>query len=568
VNEPPKVKRRGFITFQKKASRPPLTREKFLYWMDFLPKVLKVGTEFEINLPEPMQALQVKKHAPCVHSNKPCVKDCTNLETCLVDRHPTFCLTREIGRFCEANFECPAKNDTDVDACKKCPAWTLNCRGSNCARYTPFCTVCPMFHRQGDVVENGHLRMDAESIRQEMSALLQPSGCVSTVGRSGALIVKTDNSLENNNGGIEIPTVGRRVHWQSFYNMSKGIIEPVVARGGYVNERCGQHYHILAGYFKSASQLRKNRLEELEEPIPEIILANLHQLHRRYELAMFWIMSAGQEMRHLTRWAKFRQSIWKFSTLRRNMQKVQNELGDSIICMSGTNQRGKYASVAYHFCEFDSDGNVKTFHIENRIADAALSPAVVTAWAMLVYALVIKAIRLSQYGIMEAGDDKYRVTVEEILPHLIDGEKREWGAHRHADTAGITPYIPWLRENCLELINFLKPELSNLGPAYSILLSLASTPCSLRLSQGQTWEEIENSLMAEHNTLTQREGEDEVREIVDMAGIVDCDSPTAWIEEVAAYLGRPSADIASLVHQLVDSGQCRWSVPIGAIITT
>ena len=36
------------LRFQKKASRPPLTREQFLYWKDFLSKVLKVGTEFEI----------------------------------------------------------------------------------------------------------------------------------------------------------------------------------------------------------------------------------------------------------------------------------------------------------------------------------------------------------------------------------------------------------------------------------------------------------------------------------------------------------------------------------------
>jgi len=566
VNQPPKVKRRGFVTFQRKSSRPVLSREKFLYWMDFLPKVLKVGTEFEINLPAPENALRNKNNQPCIHSNKPCVKDCTNLETCMVDRHPTFCLTRETGKFLGNDFNCPAKNDSDVNACEKCPAWMLNCRGLECSKYTPFCTVCPSFQRKGDVVEKGHLRMDAESVRQEVANLLQPSGFVGEVGKSGALEVKKDNSLENNNGGIEVPTVGRRVHWQSFYNMCQGIINPIVERGGYVNERCGQHYHILAGYFKNQSV--RHPVSELEEPLPEIILANLHQLHRRYELAMFWIMSAGREMDHLTRWAKFRQSIWKFSALRNSMNKVQSELAESIICMSGTNQRGKYASVAYHFCEFNKDGDVKTFHLENRIADGTLSPAVATAWAMLPYALVMKAVRLSQYGIMEVGDIEYRKSIETIRPFLIDGETREWGSQRTANTSKLLPHIPWLRNNCLEMINFLKPELSNLGPAYNILLSLANTPCSLRLSSGQSWEDIERELMSDYLSISSRDGEDEVREIVDMAGIVDCESLEVWVEEVSAYLGQQPEKVANLVHQLVNSGQYRWSEPIGAVITS
>lgn len=567
MNEPPKAKRRGFITFQKKPARPALTREKFLYWMDFLPKVLKIGTEFEINLSSPKNVLQIVDDKSCIHSAKPCVQDCTNLETCLVDRHPTFCLTRDTGRFLGKDFLCPAKDSDDTKACQSCPAWMLNCRGFECSRYTPFCTVCPSFQRQGEVVENINLRMDAETVRQEMKQLLKPSGFVGKVGISGALEIKKDNSLENNNGGIEVPTVGRRVYWQSFYNMSKEIIYPIVERGGYVNERCGQHYHILAGYFKNQKELR-NPVSELEESLPEIVLANLHQLHRRYELAMFWIMSAGKEWDHITRWARFRQSIWKYSALRNHMQRIQDELGDNIVCMGGTSQRGKYASVAYHFCEFDKAGDVKTFHIENRIADSALSPAVVTAWAMMTYALVLKATRLSQYGIMEVGDKSYRDAINTIKPTLIEGANREWGSDRKANTENIYNYIPWLRKNCIELINFLKPELNNLGPAYDILLSLADKPCSVRLIEGQNWMQIEESLMNRNETIVDQDSEDEIREVVDLAGIVDCDNVEMWTEEVAAYLGQSTVQVINSVSHFINSGQYRWSAPIGAVITS
>jgi hypothetical protein len=40
-----------------------------------------------------------------------------------------------------------------------------------------------------------------------------------------------------------------------------------------------------------------------------------------------------------------------------------------------------------------------------------------------------------------------------------------------------------------------------------------------------------------------------------------------WIEEVAAYLGQEPPIVADVVHQMVSSGEFRWSDPIGALIT-
>jgi hypothetical protein len=399
-----------------------------------------------------------------------------------------------------------------------------------------------------------------------MKALFRPSENVGRVGRSGALSVVKDGSLPG--GGIEVPTVGRRLHWQSFYNMCSGIIDPIVARGGFVNERCGQHFHILTAYFEKGIP---SRINELEEPLPEIVLANLHQLHRRYELAMFWIMSAGEKMEHLTRWARFRQSGYRFSALRHRMEKVQKELAEHIVCMGGSSQNGKYASVAYHFCNFDDNGDVETLHIENRIADGCLSPAVVTAWAMMCYALVIKAVRLSQYGIMEVGDDDFVANTQAARPHLIGGEKRGWEGSRHADTSGIGPSVPFLRELSRELIQILKPELHNMGPAFHILMDLAERPCSLRRTDGDSWDKIEDDLYgpyAKHEAAGDLAGEEDIRELVDLAGIVECDDLTSWIEEVAANLGRTPETVETAVNRLLSSENYRWSEAIGALITT
>jgi hypothetical protein len=558
--------KRSTLKFQQKTSRPPLTREQCGYWLDHLPKILKIGTEFEINLPEPTAPLKKTDNAQCVHSSKPCVTDCVNLESCLVERHPTFCKTRESGEFLNTAFACPATDDNDCDSCKGCEGWSLSCRGLNCASHTPFCSVCPSFSRQGQTIESSDIRQDPESVRREMKELFMPSGFVGTVGKSGALEVIKDGSLPG--GGIEVPTVGRRVHWQSFYNMCKGILDPIVHRGGFVNERCGQHFHVLAGYFKKDV---RSRISELEQPLPEIVLANLHQLNRRYELAMFWMMSSGENIEHITRWARFRQSIYQYSALRNKMSQIQKELAANISCMGGTSQNGKYASVAYHFCDFDANGDVETFHIENRIADGCLSPAVISAWAMLCYAMVMKAVRLSQYGVMEVGDQDYVGQVKETMPHLIDGGQRGWGDNRHADTSGIGTSIPFLRESSIELVQLLKPELYNMGPAFNILMDLAEKPCSLRRCEGDSWDKIEDDLYGPYTKKEDQHdyaSEEEVRELVDLAGIVECENINIWVEEVAANLGQDPQRVEGTVESLLSSGQCRWSEAIGSLITT
>ena len=355
------------------------------------------------------------------------------------------------------------------------------------------------------------------------------------------------------------------MYWNSFYQMCKSIIEPISERGGFVNERCGQHYHVLAGYFEK-SRVGKP-ISDLEHPMPEIILANLHQLHRRYELAMFWIMSAGPQMENITRWARFRQPIRRYSALQSRMAKVQAELAEQIVSMAG-NQKGKYASVAYHFCEFDREGDATTFHIENRIADSAMCPSVVTAWAMLCYALVMKAVRLSQYGIMEVGDQDYCRAQREIEPTLINGQNRGWDGDRRADTSGIGPHIPWVRDSAREMVQLLKSELNNLGPSYDILMALAERPCSLRLIDGDSWEKIELDLYPpEQLDPSAVMAENEIREIVDLAGIMDCDNVEMWIEEVAAYLGQLPPVVADIVYQMMESSNYRWSPPVGALIT-
>ena len=119
------------------------------------------------------------------------------------------------------------------------------------------------------------------------------------------------------------------------------------------------------------------------------------------------------------------------------------------------------------------------------------------------------------------------------------------------------------------MINWLKPELSNLGPSYEILTALAENPCSLRLCTGQSWKEIEEDLYG-----TYAKGGDagplsdgDLRQVIDLSEVVDCPHLDVWIEEVAAYLGQPPDLVSAAVHALIETRGFRWSDPIGALIT-
>lgn len=546
--------KQGKITFQQKSSRPPLSRSDAVYWHDLIKKIIKIGTEFEINLPSADKIAAHANSLPCVNSTKPCVTDCANVDYCLTHKHPKFCLTRSSGMHLGKKFSCPAENDNDTKACETCPAWNLNCRSLACSYFTPFCTVCPSFKRTAsNAPENIKIKPDEEEIRAQLAEMLAPSGNVADVGKTGVLEVKKDGSLQHN-GGVEIPTVGRRVHWNSFYSMCKNIIDSAVDKGGFVNERCGQHYHMLAGYLKQG-----RLISELEQPLPEIVLANFHQLCRRYELAMFWIMSTGESPQHLTRWAKFRVPIFHFGALNTKMEKVKSQMGRNI------EKNGKYASVAYHFCEFTPEGNVSTFHIENRIADGCLSPAVATAWAMMLYAMIMKAVKLSQYGVMEVGNSDFLELTKAAMPHIVNGQERGYGDSRYADTGQLSPYYDFLRQLSVEMVNLLKSELIHLGPAYPILLELARKPVSFRRIEGKTWEDIEAELYMRHQD--GGAADTEIQEVVDLNRMSECSSTEEWINEVAALTGMDPAEVNSTVTRMQEQGVIRWSEPLGSFIS-
>jgi len=552
-------------SFYNLPSRPDLKAEEVLYWKNALKKILKIGLEFEYNLPE-------KKNGSCKGDSNTC--PCVNLATendCWKQ-----CINTEGCHSVERNVEL-CKNSTgtcETADCTSCEHFTPECTGIYCPNFVSYCFVCPDY--QTDCA-NCQYRYDPErnpeNIRKKLTNELKPNNTYGQVSASGVHSIVTDGSLLGKKGA-EIVTVGRRVDYWEFFRMANNIIGLAKKKGAYLNERCSIHMHALASYYSKVVPNQEKmgvpaKVSEMERDMPEIILANLHQLVRRYQNAMTWMVMGLSEQHRMTRWEKFRVSVMPVSAVMHHMREVQEEVARH----AGGN---KYGWINYNQVEFGQNGNVHRFHVEYRAADGLNSPSAVAAIACMYYALVIKAVEISRYGVVEIGDRDWMEQATKVKDTLLNNMKGYQDGDRFGDTSNLHKHYDILIGESLDLVRQLKSILIKIGPAYEVLEKLAERPCALRLVDGETWDKIEDDL----KVIMNEEGmfEVAVSEIITLNQVSECKDLDEWVTTVGQVLREDpelaidpdNAEVEDTVKNYVskkrEDGELVWSGPIGAPI--
>ena len=538
--------------FVKKPSRPALSDREVSYWKQQLKKLLKVGVEVELNLPD--------KNGSC-------------------DRQNFFCE-------CQAVFEAPDPMPQTSKCYEQCQKWNngqckiaqeQGCSGVFCAAFEQPCSNCSKFDRGCDSCpELYSLRKDPNYIREAVGKALNPTRFVGSHGDNGIYKVCRDGSLLGD-GGIEVATVGRRVQFGPLYEMVHQIMSLCEEYGAYVNERCSIHVHLLASYLNSGfdendkgSEYVKKEITELERPVPEIIIANFHQLVRRYQCALIWLSASGESPKRLTRWEKFRKSILPYSAARDSMFGVTQSVG------SASKSKRKYGLINYEQMGFDDNGQVSRLHIEGRYMDGNLSPATVVAHACLLYGLMLKAVEISRYGVLISGNKQYLDLQNEIYKNLCNNDG-SWDSDRHSDTSKLDPYIPDLKRQSRQLIRLVKTTLAEQAPADEILRKLADEPLAYHRIDGKDWKDIEAHLIPEPPEPSELELD--ISKMVDIGAICECETHDEWVEAIAYQLGldRNITDseasmeefkdrIAGYVSHLSTKQQIFWSEDVGGYV--
>lgn len=544
-------------------AKPVISTREMIYWKEALKKILKVGLEFEFNLPDQKGTCKGDSNAcPCVKmTSDGCWKDCASRGKCTYLRNLSMCKNVKKGCKSEACLECKDYKANDL----------AKCSGVYCHGFVTMCFVCEEFDINCKTCENKYdPKKNPEEIRANMQQEMNPSNSYGEIRNFGIHSITTDGSLLGQKGA-EIITVGRRVDYWEFFKMANMIIESSIKKGAYINERCSIHMHLLASYFSklfpnSDSAGVPSQINELEKPMPEIILANFHQLCRRYQNAMTWMTTALDEPHRLTRWEKFRVSVLEISAILNSMPAVK----DIVSSNAGGN---KYGWVNYNYTTFGDKNDVKRLHLEMRFLDMLLSPSAVAALACLFHALMIKAVEISRYGIIEVGDNTWMEQARKMKNALMNGTGG-YDSDRFSDTRNLAKYYDILTSEALDLVTQLKHTLIKMGPAYDVLEKLAERPCSLRRIDGDSWEKIEKDLAVPTN-------EDDklhiaIDECIDLRYVSECQTLNEWVAQTTKILkedveiNSPEADVAQQLEDYItkkkNDGEMIWSETLGSMI--
>ncbi len=332
---------------------------------------------------------------------------------------------------------------------------------------------------------------------------LSPSGVVERLGENGVWDVQTEHC------GVEIRIIGRHPYFPALQAQYKTIMDALIQHGSRPRPTCGLHYHLLS--------------PGLAEPMPEIIMANLWNLTRRYAPELKFIASAGKSRESLCRRRNHNSHLemMRRSPGSQSIADIQRALKESRIVPEHQN------FLNLEHLEFTEMGDIFPFHLEFRFPDAHLSATAITAAAFLFLAMLLKAVDLSRYGVIHVGKIQPWQRKRQIMDWLSNND----GRLAASDTSSISDdVIEELRQGAYELLDLLAPAFGRFenNPALDVLLALAETPISLLRCAGYDWPQIE-TILAE-------------RAAVDEMGLDQTDQRLMRRIELGECAGQPSAE--------------------------
>lgn len=342
-----------------------------------------------------------------------------------------------------------------------------------------------------------------DDFENEIRQALNPSGSLDRLGANGVLDVSAEHC------GVEIRIIGRQPHFRALQRQYQAIFDILLSKGARARPTCGLHFHMLT--------------PALAEPVPEIILANLWNLTRRYAPELKYLTSCGESRDGLCRRRQHNShtEMVRHSSGVTSMVQIQKMLKESLVVPEHQN----FLNLE-HLC-FPEPGGVLPFHLEFRFPDMDLSATSVTAKTILFLTMLLKSVDLSQYGVIHVG----RTQTWQRKKSLLDLLSNNDGKLATSSTELITnEIIEELRQGCYELLDLLAPTFEGFGnnQAFDVLTSLTEHPISLLRCAGYDWQKI-NGMLSE-------------RAALDMQGLDETDRKLMQRIECGEWAGKPSSE--------------------------
>ncbi len=382
---------------------------------------------------------------------------------------------------------------------------------------------------------------------------LHPTKDLNNLGRYGVLDVISEHC------GVEIQVIGRQPYYPALLEQYRALLNPLLERGVRARPTCGLHYHALT--------------IGLSEPVPEIVLANVWNLTRRYAPNLRFLTSAGDRPEALCRRRSYTSHLEmvQHTPGTRSMQEIQQILKESYRVPEHQN------FLNLEHITFDDDGAVRNFHLEFRFPDADLSPTSIVAKTFLFLAMLLKAVEMSQYGVIHVGRIREWQRKKNLLNMLNNNE----GNIATSDTSKVTPeVIDELRAGCYELLELLKPlfgrfarvayESGEEHAAFEVLSFLAETPISLLRVSGRDWQEIEQILSerasAAKGKASWDKSDQRLIRLIELAELTGHTSPESWKWASARELFLTPQELERRLERLDNWRGLTWDADLGTMV--
>ncbi len=379
-----------------------------------------------------------------------------------------------------------------------------------------------------------------EDFQPQIEKFMEPSGDMNKLGRLGVY------KVINEHCGIEVLIIGRHPHWESLVEQYSQIVYPLLDKKVRMRPTCGFHFHLLQ---VGAS-----------ENIPEIILANLWNMFRLFAPGLKFLTSGGEKRDSLCRRRQHNahQEFIKLCPSRMHMREIQEILKKSFDVPEHQN----FFNLEH--IRFTEEGEVSDMHMELRFPDGDLCPVSITAKTFLFLTMLLKAVEISKFGLLDV--EKYPSWQENItlLNHISNND----GKLAASDTAAISDdMLDSYRENGRSLLQFLKSVFLIFdNPAEIILKSLVEAPISLRRINGHDWTSINAELAQLIAPLHSPDKTDhELLKIIELSLLTEKKDEATWLTQAANQLNINKPAIIQRL-QFLSNRDPLWSQEIGSMV--
>jgi len=386
-------------------------------------------------------------------------------------------------------------------------------------------------------------KVKREVFEADLCGDLEPSYSFENLGTNGVIDVKTEHC------GVEVRVIGRHPDFRSLQQQYSRIFSILQGRGARSRATCGLHFHLLT--------------IGLAEAVPEVILANLWNLTRRYAPELKFLTSGGEK----------RTALCRRRNHNSHLEMVEHSPGTmSLAEIQAILHQSRTVPEHQNFLNLEhlgflETGDVLPFHLEFRFPDSDFSATSVTAKTFLFLAMLFKAVDLSQYGIIHVGKiNPWRRKIE-LLNQLSNNN----GNLAASDTSDLSDEdIEELRQGCYELLDLLAPTFSwfSDNPSLDVLIALAEQPISLMRCAGYDWSAIEASL--NERAILDEVGLDEtdqrLMQCIELGEWGALCSPDAWRWQAARELYLTPQDLERRLNLLEGLRGLQWDARQGTMI--